>query len=223
MRSAAVISRRTLRVASSGTPAQRSPDSSRASKSANFIARLTISPSRAASGRHPFLLLPGCRKSEIRTLRWQDGGGDTLKSDRRQNWTAASLPGCAGTRHPGAAAAIGERPRPPPARRGSPSGLSRITGRPEVWRTRKPELRMCLFTLTKLRSVGAKYRFAVGLASAIPYNLPRHLREGTSRHETRPRAPLPATAGRYPARRPRSRCCYYRRGSHFWSRPSTRC
>ena len=83
MRSSAAISRRTPRVASSGNPG---------AKLTRFLSREEVRRLHHALDRHDharpsrarqadvirLLLLTGCRKSEILTLRWQDVDGDTL-------------------------------------------------------------------------------------------------------------------------------------------------
>ena len=83
MRPSAAISGRTRRAASSGTPRP---------KLTRFLSREEVRGLHRVLDRHTgappsrarqadiirLLLLTGCRKSEIRTLRWQDVDGDTL-------------------------------------------------------------------------------------------------------------------------------------------------
>ena len=59
------------------------------------------------------LLLTGCRRGEILTLRWQDVDGGHAQFGGRQVRTETGLSECGGLRHPGTSVSLGERLRLP--------------------------------------------------------------------------------------------------------------
>ena len=142
MRSTAATSTPTPRTASSATPDPGSP----ASSSCDEVYRLHRVLDRYAGARPSrvqqadiirLLLLTGCRKSEIVTMRWQDVDHRHAQSERCQDRTETGVPECAGPRPSWSASRDRAAPSSFP-RRSIRRGRCRLTCRSGTWCAGKP-------------------------------------------------------------------------------------